>query len=198
MREQGRVRWNRFALVFIPAMVVGSLLFCATVQGAIGAAFVVAGQTIKVSASEIRAFGVSEFGSHLETKNGKPIPVFVTASRRTEIFNLCESYLLRTPLGTATVKVTGGTGGEPVTGVNHVVYAKRLHGHTSYTNLQIGRDASTLDSVPGVIGSPGNVGQYSSVVIVRDSRQIQIALSAESLAIPDSSLRVLIGEHECF
>jgi hypothetical protein len=198
MREQGRVRWKRFALIFIPSTAVASLLLCATVQGAVGASFVVAGETIKVSADEIRAWGVSEFGDTVQTKDGSEHPVYVTALRRSEADNLCQSYLLRTPLGPVTIRLTGGTGGEPVRAENQVIYAIRLESHPRYTGLRFGRDASTLPSVPGVTGPTGAVGQYASTATVRHSRQLQLATSAWVLDVPDSSLRVLRGEHECF
>lgn len=198
MRELGRVRWKRFALIFVPATAVASLLFVATVQGAIGASFVVSGQTIKSSADLIRAWGVSEFGGVVETKDGKKIPVYITTNRRSEAVGTCTSYLLRTPIGTATVRATAGTPERPVRAENQVFFAVRQAGDLEYTNIQTGRDASTLNTVPGAHGQEGSPGAYASTIVVHNARQLQIATSAEAVSVPGSSVRVLFGVHECF
>ncbi|MFC4588702.1 DUF6230 family protein [Sphaerisporangium corydalis] len=198
MRQQGRVRWKRFALIFLPATAVATLLLCcATVWGAVNASFVIAGQDLKVTASVIRAWNVTEFGDPVETTNGT-VPAYVTTARRAEIFDLCQSYLVNTPVGVATIKLTGGDLGEPVRAQNQVVFAKMITGYTMYTNFQVGRDASTLPTLSGVHGTPGAAGQYAAVVVVKDVRQIQLANSAESLIVPNSLARVLPGVHECF
>ncbi|WP_248962045.1 DUF6230 family protein [Sphaerisporangium perillae] len=198
MREQGRVRWKRFALLFVPATVVATLLVGAAVQGAIGASFVVAGTPIKISASLIKALGVVEFGSTVEMKNGKVIPVYVVGARRVETFDLCQSVKFPTPLGPVTLKTTAGDQGEPVTSEHQVTKALMIAGDTTYTDLEVGRDASTLDTVPGITGPPGTFGQQSTTVVTRNSRQILLALSAAKITLPDSRLRVLVGDHPCF
>ncbi|WP_405143977.1 DUF6230 family protein [Sphaerisporangium sp. NBC_01403] len=198
MREQGRVRWKRFALIFIPAAAVASVLVGAVARGAVGASFVVAGEKIKVTADLIRAWDVAEFPGVVETKGGKQIPVYLTMNRHLEAFNLCQSYLVDTPMGTVTIKVTGGTGKDPVTADNQVIYARRLAGDNYSTNVQIGRDASTASTLPGITGQPGVAGQVSSTVVVKNSRQIILGTSAERLGFPESLLRVLPGIQECF
>jgi hypothetical protein len=198
MDGQGRVRWRRFAAIFVPATAAAVLLLYATVQGAIGVTFAVAGRKIKVSADKVRAWAPTEFGGVVETKEGKPIPVLVTTTRRTELFNLCQSYLFSTPLGDSTIKLTGGTDGRPVVAENQVVDALVLRQEPRYTNIQIGRDASTLDTPPGAEGRPGEVSQFASMAVSTNLRQIQLAVSATSIVIPNSLVRVLPGDQGCF
>ncbi|MFC4530059.1 DUF6230 family protein [Sphaerisporangium dianthi] len=198
MREQGRVRWRRFGLVFIPSMAAAALLVGATVQGAVGASFVVAGTPIKASADLIKAYGDEEFGGFVETRDGQKIPVYIIANRRVETFNLCQSYLLRTPIGPVTVRTTAGANGKPVVAKQQVIKTTMLSGDLTYTNIELGRDASTLDTVPGVSGPPGTPGVQATKVVSRNSRQVFLALSAARLELPDVTLRILLGDHECF
>ncbi|RCG27828.1 hypothetical protein DQ384_25180 [Sphaerisporangium album] len=199
MREQGRVRWRRFAAIFITATVAASLLVAAAVQGAVGVSFVVSGRKIKIRIDKLRAFDVVEFDTTLEAKDGRKIPVHVASNRRTEAFGFCQSYLFDTPLGPATFKLTGGTNGEPQVSEGTVLYALRItNDKTISTNVKLGLDASTLESVPGVSGPPGFVGQHTDVIVAFNSQQTLVATTSNKLITPDSVLRVIPGVHECF
>ncbi|MET8156698.1 DUF6230 family protein [Sphaerisporangium sp. NPDC005289] len=198
MREQGRVRWKRFAMIFIPATAAAAMLVGATVQGAVGASFVVAGTPIKSSADLVKAFGDEEFGGFVETKDGQKIPVYIVASGRLETFNLCQSYLLNTPIGPVTVRTTAGNDGRPVVAIRQVLKATMISGDVTYTGIELGRDASTLDQIPGITGPPGTPGVQAPKVVSRNSRQVFLALSAARLELPNLTLRILLGDHECF
>ncbi|MEV6982585.1 DUF6230 family protein [Sphaerisporangium sp. NPDC051017] len=199
MREQGRVRWRRFAAIFIPATLAASLLVFAAAQGAIGVSFVVSGRKIKTSVEKLRAFDVTQFDTTVETKDGRKIPVHVASNKRTESFGFCQSYLFDTPLGPATLKLTGGTNGEPVISRDAVLYALRFtNDKITATNDKLGLDASTVESVPGVSGPPGFVGEHADTITVFNSRQTLVASTAGSVTTPDSVVRVIPGVHECF
>ncbi|GII76218.1 hypothetical protein Sru01_12000 [Sphaerisporangium rufum] len=192
------MRWRRFTVVFVPAAAAATGLLTATVTGAIGASFVVAGQEIKQAIREIRARGVEEFGGVVTTKDGTRIPVYIIAGRYVETYDLCQSVLTATPFGDVTIRTLAGRYDHPVTSENQVAKVISIDSHPTYTGLQVGLDASTLDAIPGVAGPPGTVGSQAVSVVNRNVRQVLLALSATTIDLPNTSLRVLKGDHECF
>ncbi|RBQ11632.1 hypothetical protein DP939_45025 [Spongiactinospora rosea] len=110
MAEQGCVRWKRFGLIFVPVAAVTSLLVGATAQGVIGATFVVSGNSFKLFAGELRGQGFTLAGGMDRTGTGRAVPVIVSDIRRAAVTGLCTSALVRSPIGTVTMRLTGGQG----------------------------------------------------------------------------------------
>ncbi|WP_214415288.1 DUF6230 family protein [Sphaerisporangium fuscum] len=200
MPRQGRVRWKRFTLIFLPSAAVASAMLYASVENAIATSLVVSGETLKVSADEVRLWGVSQFDLTLKTKEGEPIPVHVIAAQRSESFNVCQSYIVHTPFGTATFKTFLGTPDRPVIARNQAAYARRVDngGGPHVKNQRFGVDASTAETVPGLAGLPGNPGELDDMLVVRNTRQQLVLTTAEDLDVPTSTLRIDFGVHECF
>jgi hypothetical protein len=198
MVEQGRVRWKRFALVFVPALAVASVLVGATAEGAIGASFVVSGDTFKVSADKLQGQGFVQFGSLVENKKGQKIPVAVSGIRHATLTNMCQTVLVDSPVGAVTIKLTAGTGKNPVVAENMIVDASQLQGNAVFTRIQVGRDAGTLDAVSGGVGPSGMFGQQASAVSITGFKQVSWAVNAATFKLPGLKLAVEPGKHECF
>lgn len=198
MAEQGRVRWKRFALIFAPVAVTTSLLIGATAQGVIGATFVVSGDTFKLFTGELRGQGFSLAGGAVRNKKGQVIPVIVTGIRRAVATDLCQSVLMKTPMGAVTVRITGGKAGNEVTVENMVIDVAALQSAASLRDIELGRDASTLDEVAGVRGPAGTFGGQGRALTLRNVRLSAWAVTAATFSLPDLSMRLLPGEHECF
>ncbi|WP_283136008.1 DUF6230 family protein [Rhizohabitans arisaemae] len=198
MAEQGRVRWKRFAVIAAPVVAMTSALVGATAQGVIGASFVVSGHTFKLFSGELRGRGISLAPGVVRTKKGQVIPVIVTGIRRAEITDLCQSVLVRTPVGTVTLRITGGRDGNEVTAENLVIDVAAARAAAFLRGLQEGRDASTLDEVPGVRGPAGAFGSQARAVVLRDVRLSAWAVTAATFSLPDLSLKLVQGEDECF
>ncbi|GAB3886711.1 hypothetical protein GCM10027612_24260 [Microbispora bryophytorum subsp. camponoti] len=145
---QGRVRWKRFALVFVPALAVASVLVGATAEGAIGASFVVSGDTFKVSADTLQGQGFVQYGSTVENKKGQKIPVAVSGIRKATLTNMCQTVLVKSPVGAVTIRITAGTGKDPVIAENMIVDATQIEGNAVFTKLEAGRDASSSTRCP--------------------------------------------------
>ncbi|WP_406315010.1 DUF6230 family protein [Streptosporangium sp. NBC_01639] len=198
MVEQGRVRWKRFALAFTLVLTTTSLLVGATVQGAIGVTFVVSSSTFKLFAGEFRAQGFTlAVGIDRDIK-GRLIPVLVTGVRRAEVFDLCTSAILKTPLGAVTLRITGGRGDEPVVATDLVIDAAAAQAAAFFNDIQLGRDASTLDAVPGARGPAGSFGAQSRTAVLRDARLTAWAATAGTFSLPDLALTLQVGDHPCF
>ncbi len=195
---QGRVRWKRFALVFVPALAVASVLVGATAEGAIGASFVVSGDTFKVSADTLQGQGFVQYGSTVENKKGQKIPVAVSGIRKATLTNMCQTVLVKSPVGAVTIRITAGTGKDPVTAENMIVDATQIEGNAVFTKLEAGRDASSLDQVPEGQGAAGMFGQQAAGVTIKGFRQVSWAVNAATFKLPGLKLAVEPGEHECF
>jgi hypothetical protein len=198
MAQQGRVRWKRFALVFVPALAIAAVLVGGTAEGAIGASFVVSGDTFKVSADKLQGQGFVQYGSLVENKKGQKIPVAVSGIRHATLTNMCQTVLVDSPVGAVTIKLTAGTGKNPVVAENMIVDASQLQGDAVFTRIQVGRDAGTLDAVSGGAGPSGMFGQQASAVSITDFRQVSWAVNAATFKLPGLKLSVEPGKHECF
>ncbi|MCK2215453.1 DUF6230 family protein [Actinomadura sp. ATCC 31491] len=198
MAEQGRVRWTRFAWIFVPVAAMTSMLVTATAQGVIGATFVVSGAAFKLYTGELRGQGFSLAGRVDRTADDRPVPVIVTGVRRAVVTDLCQSALVRTPLGPVTVQLTGGRDGNRVTIDNLVIDVPSGQSATSLRGVQIGRDAATLDEVPGAAGPPGTFGSQARSVTLRNVRLNARAVTAATFTLPDLAMSVTRGARECF
>lgn len=198
MAARGRVRWRRFALIFTPAVAVAALLVGATAQGVIGASFVVSGDTFKLATAELRGQGFALAGGVVRNAKGQVIPVVKTGIRRAVATGLCQSVLIRSPLGSVTVRLTGGLGGNEVTVENMVVDVAVARTAATLTGIQLGRDAGTLDAVPGLRGPVGTFGGQGRTITLRDVRLQAWAVTAATFSLPDLTMKVIPGVHECF
>ncbi|MFI6575536.1 DUF6230 family protein [Nocardiopsis sp. NPDC050513] len=194
---RGGTRWRRFALVALPGFAAAGLLGAMTLQGLLAAAFAVSGDRIKVSADVLDAQGFTQFGSFDHTIDGTSIPVAVTTMQRAELVGLCQSTLLDTPLGPVVVRVTAGHD-EPVVGHSVVFDVEEFTADVEFTDVEIGRDASTLDRAAGGQGPPGGFGQQADTLRLIDLRARVLAITAADLRLPDTRFAVGFDEPECF
>ncbi|MER5326320.1 DUF6230 family protein [Streptosporangium roseum] len=198
MAEQGRVRWKRFGLLLVPVAAMTSLLVGATAQGVIGATFVVSANGFKLFAGQLRGQGFSLASGVDRTKKGRLIPVIVAGVQRAAITELCASALVKTPVGTVTIRLTGGQGGNEVIIDDLVIDVTVGQTAASIRDLELGRDASTLDAVPEARGPAGTFGGQARTVTLRNVRLSARAVTAATFSLPDLGLRVKRGEHECY
>jgi hypothetical protein len=196
--EQGRVRWKRFILIFAPVATMTSLLIGATAQGVISATFVVSGDSFKLYTGELRGQGFALTGGVVHDKKGHVIPVIPLGVRRAIATDLCQSVLMKTPLGSVTFRLTGGQGGNEVTVNNLVIDVAAWQSAALLRDIEMGRDASTLDEVPGVAGPAGAFGGQGRTITIRDVRIAARAVTASTFSLPDLGLKAVRGEHECF
>ncbi|MFC6081693.1 DUF6230 family protein [Sphaerisporangium aureirubrum] len=197
MRVEGRVRWARFALVFVPGAVVIAMLVGAIMNGAIGAAFVVSNDKIKAAAAEVRQGPFSSYGGYVVNAEGDRIPVLVNNVTHLTAIDFCQSVVMSTPVGPVTLRVTGGHD-RPVVVKDLTTYEIMLAGDITYYGLEVGRDAATLDNVPGKSGPPGVFGQQGTSGVIKNFREVSWAVTAAMFNVPDAKLTVRRDGPECF
>ncbi|XVQ09774.1 DUF6230 family protein [Spirillospora sp. CA-255316] len=194
----GRVRWRRFALLFVPSLGALAVLAAGMAQGALPASFAVSGRQAKVAADEISGQGFALYPAVVTSVDGRRHPVMVLAMRTARVRGLCHSTSVRTPLGRYVLRLHTRPG-EQASRVDHlVISATTVDADVDFGSLHLNRDASTLDAVPGHAGAPGAYGLQSLGFTVRDVRAGTWLTTGGSFQV--SGLRAALGRDvdECF
>ncbi|MFF8609695.1 DUF6230 family protein [Streptomyces sp. NPDC015346] len=195
----GRVRWRRFAVLTVPAVGVTAALGIALAQGALAASFAVSGQQFKVSAASLTGEGFVQYGSVDVNAREELIPVAVTAIREAKLHSLCQSVVTTLPvIGDVSLNLTAGQK-TPVEATNLFVDATQLSGNAAFTNIEIGRDASTLDKGPAdAQGMQDLFSQQADTVTITDLKQTAWATNAGTFKLSGLHMKVNKGKKECF
>ncbi|GAA4893179.1 DUF6230 family protein [Streptomyces coeruleoprunus] len=195
----GRIQWKRFALLSVPAVGVTAALGVALASGAVAASFAVSGQQFKVSADSLTGEGFAQYGSIDTNAREELLPVAVTAIRRAEMNNLCQSVVTSLPIvGDISLNLTAGKK-SPVVATGLFVDATQLSGDADFDNIEIGRDASTLDKGPdGAQGMQDLFGQQADTVRITDLKQVAWATNAGTFKLSGLSMKLSKGKKECF
>jgi hypothetical protein len=196
----GRTSWRRFAVLCVPGFAATAALAIALANGALAASFAVSGQEFKVSASSLDGDGFAQYGKVDRNAKGKLLPVAVTAIKTAKMNNLCQSVVTKLPIfGSISLNLTAGTGKKPVEATDLFVDATQLSGNASFNNIEIGRDASTLDKGPkNGRGLQELFGQQSDNVRITHLHQTAWSTNAGKFRLNNLSMKVNKGTKECF
>jgi len=195
--QTGKVRWKRFAALMVPAGLGAVALIGLTANGSIAASFAVSGQSFKVSADRLQGTGFAQYGTLDHAENGAKHPVAISVVGHAKLSNLCQSVLINSPIGKLTLLVTAGRGDVPASADNMVVDASQLSGNATFKNIEIGRDAGTIDKVPEQ-GPSGLFAQQADSVTIDDLKQTAWAVNAGTFRLHGLKLNIKPGTHECF
>ncbi|MFG3497697.1 DUF6230 family protein [Streptomyces sp. NPDC047928] len=195
----GRIDWKRFALLSLPAVGLTAALGVGLASGALAASFAVSGQQFKVSADSLTGEGFVQYGSFDTNAREELLPVAVTAIRRAELNNLCQSVVTSLPIvGDISLNLTAG-GKRPVVATDLFVDATQLSGDADFNNIEIGRDASTLDKGPdGAQGMQDLFGQQADDVRITGLKQVAWATNAGTFKLSGLNMKITKGKKECF
>ncbi|MFV2197673.1 DUF6230 family protein [Nocardiopsis sp. LOL_012] len=193
----GGTRWRRFALIAVPGLTAAAVLGGMTTQGLLAASFAVSGDNFKMSADRFAGTGFQQYGDVASSADGSERAVGLSAVNSAELDNLCMSALMDLGIGEATLLINAGEG-TPVEGTDLVLDIEQLRGDAEFSEIEIGRDASTLDQVEGAQGPQGGFGLQSDSITVSDMELTTWAVTSGSLRLSGLSLKVLPGDHECF
>ncbi|RSS80315.1 cholesterol esterase [Streptomyces sp. WAC06614] len=193
------MRWRRFAALTLPTVAVTAGLGIALAQGALAASFAVSGQQFKVSAKSLSGEGFAQYGSVDVNARQELVPVAVTAIREAKLHSLCQSVVTSLPIvGDISLNLTAGDK-TPVEASNLFVDATQLGGNAEFKNIEIGRDASTLDKGPAdAQGMQDLFGQQADSVTISDLRQTAWATNAGTFKLSGLEMNISKGKKECF
>jgi hypothetical protein len=196
----GRTRWRRFAALFTAGAAAAAAIILGMSHGALAASFTVSGQRFKVSADSLEGNGFVNYGWIDQHADGSPEPVAVSGIRQATLRNMCQSVVTTLPIvGDITLRLSAGTGDTPVTATDLLIDMEQLEGDADFTNIEIGRDASTLDEGPaGAQGLQGLFGQQAERVVITDLRQVAWTANAGRFRLNGLRMSVVDGKSECF
>jgi hypothetical protein len=193
----GRTRWRRFAAVMIPAAAAAGAIVVGMANGAIAASFAVSGSTFKVSADQLVGNGFVQYGGLAKEKSGAVHPVAVSGISSASLSNLCQSVVV--PNTPVSLVIRAGGGGNPATATDLLIDMTQLSGDATFTNIQIGQDASTLSKGPqSAVGQAGGFGQQADKVVINHLRQVAWSTSAGTFTLNGLDLHVSLSKEECF
>ncbi|MFJ3670420.1 DUF6230 family protein [Streptomyces sp. NPDC090106] len=196
---EGRTRWRRSALMFVPCTLAVGALGVALAEGALAASFAVSGTAFKVSASEVTAQGVSSFPSSVGGSADDAEPVLLAAVKSGTVSDVCVSLKQKVPLlGEIAMLVRSGAD-KPLAGTDLVVNADALTGAGGkVTGVEAGRDASTLTGAPGVRGPAGVFGVQAATAVARDVRSTAYSANGGTLTLEKLEIEFSRTGEQCF
>jgi hypothetical protein len=201
---QGRTRWRRFAAVVIPAAAAAGAIVFGMANGAIAASFNVSGQTFKVRADRLEATGFVQYGGIVHSKgtDGKTtdVPVAAAGMADATLTNLCQS--VKVPGAPISLVINAGPPGNEAHATNLLIDMTDLTGDATFTNINIGQDAGSLDAAgPDVHGTTGAFGQQAKKVVITNVQQTAWSTTAGSFELKGLHMFVDVnpkGPKECF
>jgi Family of unknown function (DUF6230) len=181
---KGRIQWRRFALIFVPAVVITATLVGLTANGAIAASISVSGQEFLVTATQLKGTGFDQFGSQMTGPSGTQ-PVVVSAIHSATLSHLCQQVTV----GGVRLTLHAGDGSTPVSASNLIVDASGQSGSEAvFHNITIGQDAGSLTQDPGTAGQAGGFGQEASSVEIDNLVQHTWLTTAGTFTLPGLTL----------
>ncbi|MFJ6618560.1 DUF6230 family protein [Kitasatospora sp. NPDC091335] len=221
-KAYGKTRWKRFALVMVPSVAATAMVGVSIANSALAASFSISGQQFKVSTDTLHGTNFAQFGSIDIEANGKPHPVAVSAFDHATITNLCQSVvtdLTAFGMGKITLQLHAGTDKDkPVEATNLLIDLEQLNADATFTDINIGQDASTLSGTAtqgwtphaGVTKGGGGAGlptgatgfaQSAKVADLSGVQQTARATSAGTFVLNGLNLSLKSGDgkgNECF
>jgi len=201
---QGRIKWRRFVAAVVPAAALGVGIMAGMANGAIAAQFSVSNQTFKVSADKLVGHGFTQYGGLAKEDGasdidifGKAHPVATSAMASAELYNLCNS--VRMPGLPISLVIKAGTDPKnPAVAKNLLIEMDDLQGEAEFTNIQIGRDASTLTAAGDFGGAKsaqkGSFGQQADEVVITNLKQVARSTSAGTFQLSGLHLFVDVAK----
>ncbi|AGL18192.1 DUF6230 family protein [Actinoplanes sp. N902-109] len=197
----GRTNWRRFAVATaVPGAVVAGLVI-GMANGAFAASFAVSGKSFKISADQLDGTGFSQYGGTVETVDGKQIPVAISGIKSGDLKNLCQS--VRVPGAPISLTIRAGKDA-PANATDLLIGVSELSGDATFTNINIGQDASTLrKGGKDAHGEVGAFGQEADHVVIDNLRQTAVSTTAGTFTLNGLNLKINLPDKngnpaECF
>ncbi|MGW2367233.1 DUF6230 family protein [Streptomyces sp. NPDC001667] len=195
---ESRTGWKKTAVVAVPALAAVAAMATAMAQGALAASFAVSGTNFQVQSGKLTSKGLSSFVQTDRSVDGKGHPVSLLGIGEARLSDICQAASVPTPLGDVVFKLTAGGGAGEVTASELVIDGEDLVGNATFGTAQIGRDASTLDQVPGVKGEAGRFGLQAGDITVAGVRSHAWSATGGNFRLPGLRLNVSLDGKKCF
>jgi hypothetical protein len=200
---EGRTNWRRFALAMGLPTVAAGVLVAGVASGAVAANFSISGTQFKLSADKLEGTGFTQYSGKLPTETVQPTTgdKYLVAAKSgiasADIYNLCQTVAV----GPVILRIEAGKDpNNPVHADNLLIGMSELSGDATFTDINIGQDASTMnyaDPVPR--GDVGGFGQQAKKVTITNLHQTAYSTSASTFKLSGMSLKLYLGNGtQCF
>ncbi|MFF7728837.1 DUF6230 family protein [Streptomyces sp. NPDC008001] len=195
---EGRTSWKKAAVIAVPALAAVAVLAVGMAEGVLASSFAVSGSAFQVSSGRLTSKGLASYVQVDRSADGEGHPVALLGIGDATLSDICQSAQVRTPLGTVVFKLTAGGDSGEVTASNLVLDSEDLVGDAAFGQVQIGRDASTLDTVPGMRGEAGQFGLQASQASVSRVRSHARSATGGDFKLKGLALGVKLNGKACF
>ncbi|MEU2870498.1 DUF6230 family protein [Streptomyces olivoreticuli] len=196
--SEGSTAWRKAAVIAVPALAAVAAMGVAMADGVLASSFAVSGSAFQVSAGELTSDGLASFVQTDRSADGKGHPVALLGIGDATLSDICQASRVDTPMGTVVFKLTAGGDAGKVTASSLVLDSEDLVGDARFGTIQLGRDASTLDRVPGVRGEPGQFGLQASEATVSGVKSHARSATGGNFRLKGLKLDVSLDGKACF
>lgn len=165
-------------------------------QGAVPVSFAVSGSQFQISASKLDGTGFSQYAGVTNDTAGKQHAVAIANIKSATLADLCQSVVTDTPLGKVGVLISAGGGGKPASASDLQIGMTGLKGDSSFGNIRIGVDASTVNTAAK--GSAGDFAQDADSVTIANLQQTAWSTQASVFTLTGMTLQITDGSKTCF
>ncbi len=187
---------GRIVLAAVPVAVVATLLMGGVAQGAVPVSFSVSGSQFQISASQLDGTGFSQYAGVTTDTAGKQHQVAIANIGSASLTNLCQSVVTTTPLGKVGMLITAGGNGEPATATDLQIGMTDLKGDSSFGNIRIGVDASTVNT--NHKGTVGDFAQDADTIKISGLQQTAWSTQASVFTLKGMHVQLTDGSKGCF
>ncbi|MBG6058123.1 hypothetical protein RCH16_001641 [Cryobacterium sp. MP_M5] len=187
---------GRIVLAAVPVAVASTLLLAGVAQGAVPVSFAVSGSQFQISASQLDGTGFSQYAGVTDDTAGDPHQVAIANITSASLADLCQSVVTDTPLGKVGMLITAGGGGKPATATDLQIGMTDLKGDSTFGNIRIGVDASTVNTAPK--GSAGDFAQDADTIKIAGLQQTALSTQASVFTLTGMHLELTDGSKRCF
>lgn len=195
---EGRTSWRKAAVVAVPALLAVAAMGVAMADGVLASSFAVSGSAFQVSAGELTSDGLASFAQLDRSADGTQHPAALLGLGDATLSDFCQASRFTTPVGTVVFKMTAGGDAGKITASDLVLDGEDLVGDAHLGTVELGRDASTLDRVPGLRGEPGQFGLQASRVTVSGVRSHARSATGGNFRLKGLKLDVSLDGKACF
>ena len=187
---------GRIVLTAVPVAIVATVLMGGVANGAVPVSFSVSGSQFQIGASLLEGTGFSQYAGVAPDTTGKQHQVAIANIASASLTNLCQSVVTETPLGKVGMLITAGGGDKPVTATDLQIGMTDLKGDSTFNNIRIGVDASTVNTKAK--GSAGDFAQDSDSIKITGLQQTAWSTQASVFTLNGMHVQVTDGSKGCF
>ncbi|MFC6887090.1 MULTISPECIES: DUF6230 family protein [Actinomadura] len=174
-------------MFLVPSLAALAVLGFGMAEGAVPVSFALSGRQMQVSADRLSGRGFGLYPVVVRSANGRRHQVMMLTMRTAEIYGLCQSATVDTPLGRYVLRLSAADRARPAPVSGLGISATDVKADVDFGSLVLNEDARTLGSA----GSRGDYGVGAAEFTVKRVRVHAWMVAGGTLRV--KGLKVAIG-----